>query len=952
MARELHALEPAFREALERCDRAVRDAAGWSVLEVLHAPRSSADRLDQVEVVQPVLAAVTIAYGALWRALGVEPAAFAGHSMGEVAAAHLAGALSLEGAMRVVCARSALLRRVAGRGAMALVELSWDDARAALRGREDRLSVAASNGPRSTVLSGEPAALDEALRELDARGVFCRRVKVDVASHSPQVVPLAAELARGLAGLTPSTPAIPLVSTVLGRRVEGAELDAAYWARNLREPVRFQEAVERLAADGPTAFLELGPHPVLLPSIEQTARAAGADAVAVASGRREEPQVETLLAAAGALWASGVPLDWRRLLPEGAPVRLPLYPWQRERHWIEAADRRAPGAARARRACPDDASLGWIRTLRWVPAEPGPRAAPAPSRWLVVGPDPALAGALAGRLGGAVTAPLDQLETVTAAAGRDGTCGVVVLAPDGEAAPYVPVRTARAAAATAGRAPPRLWFVTRGAHAAGAAPERTSPWAAALWGAARVVGEEDPARWGGLADLAADAGPDALAPLAAHLLAGDREDQVALRDGRRLALRLVPADAARAPPAPALREDAAYLVTGGLGDLGLRAAALLAARGARHLVLVGRTPLPPRRAWGAATGAAATRVAAVRALEALGVAVHVAPVDVGERAALGAFLDGWREEGRPGFRGVLHCAGAFENRLVPRMDPAAFDAVLRAKLGGALHLDALLPDLDLFVLYSSIGGLLPQPGQANYAAASAGLDGLAADRVARGRPALSIAWGVWRGAGLVRNAAGEANVAAMEAQGLEPFEPERGVALLDWLLGHPGPFLAVAPIDAAARARARPGRSSPLLAGLAGAGPAGGAPVAAGEESARSREEVEAIVTGAVARVLKLPAAALDRRKALGAFGLTSLLAMELRNRLEAALGRPLPATLAWNHPTVAALVDHLAGGGGSAPAVPARPSAPAPAAALEAVAALSDEDAAHALRAGRKGEP
>jgi myxalamid-type polyketide synthase MxaE and MxaD len=356
-------------------------------------------------------------------------------------------------------------------------------------------------------------------------------------------------------------------------------------------------------------------------------------------------------------------------------------------------------------------------------------------------------------------------------------------------------------------------------------------------------------------------------------------------------------------------------------------------------------------------------VAAVRALEAQGASVHLAAVDVADEAALSQFLQQFAAEGWPPIRGVVHAAGSFDNRLTSAMDPAAFDAVVGPKLRGARLLDRLLPELDLFVLFSSTGGFLAQSGQANYAAANAGLDALALDRRARGLPANSIAWGVWAGTGLVRDEAGQRNVAEMNRQGVQAFSPEQGLALFEWLAGGDDAALAVLPLDLPRFRAARAGRRDTLFLDLFGQLPApaqdGPADAAGQPAPVRQRQQIESLVKAAVGQVLKVAPARLDPRKALGAMGLNSLMAMELRNRLEAALGRPLSATLAWNYPTVEAMTDFLAADG--APAAPVEPSpgaagranaAPvvdAPLQPLAGLADLSDDEAAQALRAGRR---
>ena len=346
MGRQLLAQEPVFRAALEACDQAIQAEAGWSLLTELAADETSS-QLGRIDVVQPVLFAMEVALAALWRSWGVEPDAVVGHSMGEVAAAHVAGALSLSDAVAIICRRSRLLKRISGQGEMALVELSLAEAQAALVGYEDRLSVAVSNSPRSTVLAGEPVALSEVLSKLEGAGVFCRRVKVDVASHSPQVDPLREELLSSLASLSPQPVTVPMRSTVTGALLGGPELQASYWADNLRQPVRFSEAVQELLQGGHGLFVEMSPHPILATSVEENRQAAQRDGASVGSLRRGQDERASLLESLGALWVQGYPLAWERLFPAGGRrVPLPTYAWQRERYWIEVPAESATGSRR------------------------------------------------------------------------------------------------------------------------------------------------------------------------------------------------------------------------------------------------------------------------------------------------------------------------------------------------------------------------------------------------------------------------------------------------------------------------------------------------------------------------------------------------------------------------------------------------------------------------------
>ena len=336
MGRTLLQQEAAFAEAIERCDLAMRPFGDWSLLEELSATDAARSRLNEVDVLQPALFAIQVALAALWRSWGIEPHAVVGHSMGEVAAAHVAGALSLEDAARVICSRSRLVKPTIGCGAMAAVDLSIADARRAIAGCEDRVSIAVSNGPTSTVLSGDPAALETIVSRLQRQDIFCRIIKVDFAAHSPQMEPLRADLERALIGLHPRPASLPIYSTVTGQLADGLSFDPRYWSRNLREPVLFSTAVQQLLKDGHDIFLEISPHPILLSSIQQEFRHAGIEGAVIPSLRHEEGESRVLAGSMGALYTLGYPIEWSRIYPEpGRSIQLPSYPWDRERCWMD-----------------------------------------------------------------------------------------------------------------------------------------------------------------------------------------------------------------------------------------------------------------------------------------------------------------------------------------------------------------------------------------------------------------------------------------------------------------------------------------------------------------------------------------------------------------------------------------------------------------------------------------
>ncbi|MGW3995020.1 type I polyketide synthase [Amycolatopsis sp. NPDC004772] len=334
MGRELLRTDAVFAARLGECDRAVRAEAGFSVLEALESGRT----LSTMDEVQPVLWAVQVALAASWRSRGIEPGLLIGHSMGEVAAAVTAGALTVAEGAAVICRRSGLLARRRTPGAMWAVQLGEERAVRAIGAHAGRVCVGVVNSPHATVLSGDPGALAEVVAPLRATGVHCRQVQVDYASHAPQVAGLCPDVERSLAGLRPREGRVPLHSTVLNRVVGGAELDGHYWADNLRLPVRFADAVGRVLADPrPVLFVEISPHPVLHAAIEDGIEAADAAAAATVTGslERERPEAATMLRALATAYAAGCDPDWARLTEGGAFVPLPGYPWQGERYWVD-----------------------------------------------------------------------------------------------------------------------------------------------------------------------------------------------------------------------------------------------------------------------------------------------------------------------------------------------------------------------------------------------------------------------------------------------------------------------------------------------------------------------------------------------------------------------------------------------------------------------------------------
>ncbi|GLZ28442.1 hypothetical protein Lesp02_06320 [Lentzea sp. NBRC 105346] len=832
MAKELLESSPVFAARMRECAEAL---APFVSLDL--------DETERVDVVQPALWAVMVSLAALWRSYGVEPDAVVGHSQGEIAAAVVAGAVSLADGARMVALRSRVLRKLSGRGGMAVISELPDD---------PRLSVAAVNGPSSIVVSGDVDAL------------VGKRIPVDYPSHSPHIEEFRDELLSALE-VTPASSRVPFFSTVTGDWLDTTELDAGYWYRNVRQTVRFRPAVEGLATAGFSTFVEVGPHPVLTSDIQETVD----DAVVVGTLRRDAGGVEQFLASAAELWMRGVPVDWSDAVAGGRLVDLPTYAFQRQRYWVEVPR-------------PRSVVDSWRYAISWKSVPVSPRG--LSGTWLLVtapgGHDwsAALERALADR--GATVRVVESVPDV-----RDVTGVVSLLALDDRSHVDFPAVPRGAAATVAllqkldelGSDAP-LWCVTTGA----AGDAVTNPEQALLWGLGRVAAAEYPRWWGGVVDVPRPVTDEAATRAVAVITGSHGEDELVVRADGVFARRLVPAPLADRPPVRDWRPRGTVLVTGGTGALGGHVARWLANAGAEHLVLVSRT------------GHSAE-------LADLGTKVTFAQCDVADRDALAAVLNDIPPE-YP-LTAVVHTAAVLEDSLLADVTPEAMDRVLRVKMGGALNLHELTKDLDLsaFVLFSSIAGTCGLAGHGNYAPGNAFLDALAHHRRAQGLVATSIAWGHWDGGGI----AGPEAEQQIRRRGLLSFPPELALTALGQVLDRDETTVAVintrwddlattrpVPLLSDLMPKHRPDEENPDLAGMS---------------EAEQRRALLDLVRPHVAAVLRHSSPeSVETDRAFKELGFDSLTAVELRNRLSLATGQKLPATLIYDYPTPALLADHL----------------------------------------------
>ena len=762
MGLQLARAEPQLLERLQDIDTVLQREAGLSLLETLEAGVA----LDQTMLAQPLLFAVEYALARMLMHWGLAPGAMLGHSLGEYVAACLAGVLPLPQALSLVAERGRLMQDTAP-GVMLSVPLAEDEVMTLLGAR---LDLAAVNGVTQCVVSGEESAVAQLEQTLAARGLEGRRLRTTRAFHSRALEPMLPAFRRALGKVHWSAPAMAYLSCLTGDWVQASmATDPEYWLRQLRQPVRFHEALGRLLQQH-RLVLEVGPGDTLGALARRHPHKTPDTTVLPTLGRAGGNERERLLESLGAAWCAGAALDWEALRGKARPglAHLPAYPFERRRYWL------LPEQAR-----PEDEAAGadesaWLYAPSWSELPP-PTPGTAPRRWLVcadrgglgarlareLGPDTVLVHAGTGferrgpcefRVDPARREDFRALFDALAERPADGIVHAFSLDAGtsleqldaGLALGHFSVGALAAELDRPELAAAQLTVLSAGGQAAGAAPG--NPLAATVAGVMRVVAEEYPQLRSRHVDLVDAAGVDAILPLLHELKADFATRLLCLRQGRRLGCAYRPAPAP-AGPVPRLREGGVYLITGGLGGMGLALAAHLAAHYRARLVLASRTPLPPEADWprlSAEDRELGARLDLFRRLREEAGGLHLVQADVAD-AAQARVLVGHALREFGGIDGVIHAAGVTGGGALQRRGEDSARAILRAKLHGTLALEAALQGVphDFLFLCSSLSALKGVFGQADYAAANAFLDAYAQHADGPGRRVVALNWDGW-----------------------------------------------------------------------------------------------------------------------------------------------------------------------------------------------------------------
>lgn len=909
MGRRLLADEPAFAQALAEIEPVFVEQVGFSLYDVI----AGGTALSGDAQVQPVLMGLQLALTELWRAHGVHPDAVIGHSMGEVTAAVVAGALSLADGLKVIAQRSTIMSRLAGQGAVALVNID-EQSCATMISEHPSVEIAGYLSPHQTVVAGLPDEVDAVIAAATAQNTFARRVNMVVASHTALMDPVLPDLRAALADVEPGTPTLPFLSTVTDPAAQPT-LDADYWAANVRQPVDFRRAIVTAAAEHGT-FVEISPHSTLGQSISDTL-ADDPGAVTIATLARDVDDTVMFHTNLNATHTSRPPLTPHHSEPH---IALPTTPWHRTRHWLDVRPLRRVGGGRAG-ALPADNVVPpeWFCELTW-PAKPltepvDPVGAAQQGHWLVI-TDSELGEAMSRLVGEASGAPA---VTVLPTSANAATLAAALAAPSyvlyapavGEGGPlgYELFETARAvASAAAGQSsPPRMYFLTRNAQPISEG-DRADAAQAVLWGLGRTLALEHPEIWGAVIDVDESVPPAVAARwVLAESHGDDGEDQLVYRAGTRRVARLVHA----LPPAPAnpaaetLNPDRAHLVIGATGNIGPVLIEQLAAMGAKTVVAVSRNPGSRLDELTARLAAAGTTVVTVAA-------------DAAEETSLRALFARFGAD-LPPLGGIYLAAMSGGPVTLAEMTTDDTVAMFRPKIDAAMLAHELSLDhaVEQFVLFSSISGVLGSRWLAHYAATTTFSDTLAYARRAAGLPACAINWGLWKS--LADTQSGFERQATLDS-GLEPMEDTVAITALRSFVGPQAPARAtVAAADwprlaAAYHTRAQLHILDDLLVTESGvdAGALTGDTAFRRElnecEPDRRIELLTDHVVAQVAAAMGLASAhTLDPTVGFFQFGMDSLMSVTLQRSLSESLGEALPASVVFDYPTVEALTDYLA---------------------------------------------
>jgi acyl transferase domain-containing protein len=960
MARGLYDCQPVFRSMVDECAALLHDEIHCDLRDILYGPEASHSSLIETRFAQPALFAIEYSLARLWMSWGVQPETMIGHSIGEYVAACLAGVFSLGDGLRLVAARGRLMQAMPA-GGMLAVRLSPEELQTYISGDPD-LSLAAVNAPRMCTVSGPLAAMKAIQSSLEARGVDCRPLHTSHAFHSSMMDEMLSEYGEYLRNCRLSAPKIPFVSNVTGRRILPEQAtDVSYWTRHLRQTVRFADGMRELASDPSRLFLEVGPGQALTALARECLHDIRPSQILGSLPHPQDPKTDTdhILSAVGKLWLSGVPIDWDGFHQNESLHRVPLptYPFESQRYWVAPESNGIMPAQPTFTARQEGKAEfnDWFYFPSWrrsfLPTVPESSESYGP--WLIFADESELGNsaieALAGRderivtvrQGASFSRPGDREYIICPSRAEDYRALLNQIATGGFTPRSVLYLWSLASAAGgSGRVGFRnLWLlaealgdrphstpiecivVSSGMHAVSGS-EAVDPEVSLLLGPCKVIPREYPQiRCRSIDLLAADSASSTIEGLLLEPGMPRASRAIAYRGGYRWEQSYergwLPARVAKT-----VRQRGVYLITGGMGGIGLTLAAHLAETRHGRIALAARTPLPDRSLWPEwlqthdGDDDTCRRIRQVERIEALGGDVLPVVADVCDQASMQQAIRQVRDHFGP-INGVIHAAGIVEPGLLQLKTQAAADRVLAPKVDGTLILDSLLKDepLDFLVLCSSINAICGVAGSIDYTAGNCFLDAFAASRF-HGSQAkvVSINWDAWREVGMAFKRRPGSDQPEWKDREYEEIAitPGEGVAAFERILASGLPQVAVIPRDLDRLLE----ESETSLASLAS--PAASTPAAEKQnrdQALHSRPDLASVYVAPETEFERLMAEIWSESLGIREVGIDdnffelgghSLLAIAVLSQARTTFGVALPLRVIFDRPTVRLLSEQL----------------------------------------------
>ncbi len=786
MGYQLYQTQAVFKNALDRCAEILQPYLEKPLLEVLYSEHSSSLKeslLHETVYTQPAIFALEYALAQMWMDWGIKPSALIGHSVGEYVAATISGVFSLADGLKLLATRGKLMQTLSHKGEMYAVFADEATVKSVIESFRKQVAIAAINSNQSVVISGEQTAVNSIISKFDTQGIKSKQLTVSHAFHSPLMNPILEDFAKVAESIEYNLPQIQLISNITGKIATAEISTAQYWIDHIIAPVRFADGIQALQQEC-NIFLEIGSKPILL-GMGRSALSANnkTETFWLPSLRPRKKDWQQILQSLGSLYVRGIEIDWHSFERgyNRQKVSLPTYPFQRESYWltrkIKSANSKVevflPSRDKSKFKQPDFYQINWQADEgslnKKVVAQENNQS------WLIFADTNGLGEAIAAKLEHnsilISDRHIDSDNLTQLFTQYQELAGIIYLTGlDNSESPTIAeinnyqqqhctnvLNLLQTLAQNSINTP--IWLATRGNQDIENSINNNIVAFSCLWGLANAIAIEYPECWGGIVDLAIEPEAHEVDSLLAVITNKNKEDRLALRQENIYVPRLSKTANIKLTQTLEIKDDAAYLITGGLGSLGLQVAQWLVEKGAKNLLLIGRSK-PSESAQ-----------QKINQLEQQGVKVNVVQVDITDYDALKDIFSQYP------IKGVIHAAGVLDDGLLQGQTWTRFERVIAPKVTGAwnLHLCTKDIELDFFVLFSSVASLIGSPGQSNYSVANAGLDAIARYRQSHSLPALSINWGAWGESGM-------AVTQGVNIKGIDLINPQAGLAALEQLL--------------------------------------------------------------------------------------------------------------------------------------------------------------------------